>query len=60
MENRTETVNVDSESDVNGAKWTTEKMRLGSRTITISSAPKSPTVDERMDYHKVRPVESRQ
>ena len=34
MENRIETVNVNGESDVNGEKWTTEKLRLGSRTVT--------------------------
>ena len=28
-------VNVSDKSDVNGEKWTTEKMRLGSRIVTI-------------------------
>ena len=35
MENRIETVNVNGESDVNGEKWMTEKMRLGSHTVTM-------------------------
>ena len=34
VENRIETVNMNSESDVNREKWTTEKMRLGSHTVT--------------------------